>query len=112
MAKGKREKTRHAGVYKIGNRYEWISRRSNTRGTADTLQEAYEAKLQADASGNVVTSNARGTFGEYARDWIDAYQGRTSRGFSESTRIGYRANLERWAIPYFDTVRPRKFAQI
>jgi hypothetical protein len=34
MAKAKREKTRHAGVYKVGARYEWISRRSNTRGTA------------------------------------------------------------------------------
>jgi integrase len=112
MAKAKRERTRYPAVYKVGERYEWISRRSNTRGTADALQDAYEAKLRADASGQVVTASARGPFGAYAREWIDNYQGRTARGFSEGTRRRYRESLELWAIPYFDTKRKRRFAAV
>ena len=112
MAKAKREKTRYPNVYKVGNRYEWISKRSNTRGMADALQDAYEAKLRADASGQVVTAEARGPFGAYAREWVANYQGRTARGFSEGTRRRYRESLELWAVPFFDAKRRRKFAAV
>jgi integrase len=112
MAKAKRIKTRYQGVYKVGERYEWISRRSGRRGMADTLTEARDAKSAADSLDPLAPDVARATFGEYARDWLAAYQGRTSRGFSEGTRERYRDSLELWAIPYFDTVRKRKFADI
>src|SRR5690349_887966 len=112
MAKAKREKTRYPNVYKVGTRYEWISKRSSTRGTADTAKEAHDAKQTADVSGQVVSAAARGTFGAYAREWIDAYQGRTPRGFSESTRRRYRDALELYAIPFFDGKRKRRFAAV
>ena len=42
------------------------------------------------------------TFEAYAKDWIDTYTGRTSRGFRDSTRKGYRFSIEKRAIPFFD----------
>lgn len=82
MAKAKRTHTRYPGIYKVGARCEWITR--GARGMADTLDEARKAKAKAEAAGPVPAA-VRGSFGEYARDWLAAYQGRTSRGFSEST---------------------------
>ena len=112
MAKAKRVKTRYPGVYRVGDRYEWISRRSGMRGMADTLNEARDAKADADRRDPMTPTVARATFGEYALDWLAAYQGRTARGFSEGTRERYRQALELWAIPYFDRVRRRKFAEV
>src|SRR2546423_203542 len=42
----------------------------------------------------------------YAKDWIDTYTRRTSRGFRESTRDGYRYSLEERAIPFFSKRTP------
>jgi integrase len=109
MAKAKRIHTRYPGVYKVGPRYEWMTR--GARGMADTLDEARKAKAKAEERGPVPAA-VRGSFGEYARDWLAAYQGRTSRGFSESTRERYRQSLELYAIPYFDEVRKLKIANI
>jgi integrase len=44
---------------------------------------------------------SRATFEEYAREWIGSYHGRTTRGFRESTRVGYRRTIEGKAIPFF-----------
>ncbi len=38
-------------------------------------------------------------FGAYARDWVAHYQGRTSRGFRDSTRAAYRQMLDDRVIP-------------
>jgi len=111
MAKAKRVKTRYRNVYRVGKRYEWLGRHG-VRGMADSATEARDAKAAADRKQPAAADIRSQRFGEYALDWIDAYQGRTRRGFSESSRIGYRSQLERWLIPYFDTVRPRKFAQV
>ncbi|MGZ6589992.1 MAG: tyrosine-type recombinase/integrase, partial [Solirubrobacteraceae bacterium] len=46
------------------------------------------------------------------REWIEAYSGRTRRGFSEATRLDYRQTLENYAIPFFDDKRRRKWAQV
>jgi integrase len=112
MAKARRQKTRYPNVYKVGARFEWVSKRSRTRGMADTAKEARDCKADADSRGEPLCASARGTFGTHARDWLPSYQGRTSKGFSESTRRRYRDSLELWAIPYFDEVRPRKFAEV
>jgi integrase len=111
MAKAKRTKTRTPGVFKVGDRYEWISYRSGTSGTCDGYAEACDAKQTADKQGPT-PERARGTFGEYAREWIDAYSGRTRRGFGEASRQRYREGLELYAIPFFDTVRQRRFADV
>ena len=44
---------------------------------------------------------ARVTLHEYAREWIERYQGTGRRGFREETRDGYRWNLERFALRCF-----------
>lgn len=111
MAKAKRTKTRTPGVFKVGDRFEWISYRSGKSGTCDLYTEARTAKQTADTQGPT-PERARGTFGEYAREWVEAYAGRTRRGFGEASRQRYRESLELYAIPFFDTVRKRRFADI
>ena len=96
---GKTRQNPPAGVYKVGDRFEWHTR--HDRGTADTSEEARAAKAKAESAGPVPRV-VRGTFGEYARTWLAGYQGRTSRGFTEGTRAGYRESLELYAIPYFE----------
>jgi integrase len=46
---------------------------------------------------------SRVSFGDYAREWIVNYQGRTSNGFRESTRRAYALVLQTRIIPYFDS---------
>jgi len=109
------EKTKTPGVYKRGNRYVVVYRHKGQQHKqyARTYTEARNLKSQlvADISRGEHRQGGRQTFGEYARDWIDTYQGRTSRGFRESTRAGYRRSLEDKAIPYFEK-RTRRLAEI
>jgi integrase len=49
------------------------------------------AKLENDAP----------TLREYAREWIERYQGRGRRGFREDTRSDYRRQLDQYAFRYF-----------
>jgi site-specific recombinase XerC len=44
-------------------------------------------------------------FGEYFAEWIENYAGRTSRGFSETTRTEYRRPIEAHAIERWNTWR-------
>jgi integrase len=44
---------------------------------------------------------ARVPFDEYALQWIDSYQGRTSGGVRPATVADYKRSLERHALPYF-----------
>ena len=105
----KNEKTKVPGVYRRGNRYVYCYRVEGRQrwGSAATMDEARRLKRQAEADADrgelVDVSDA--TFGEYARDWIEHYRGRTSRGFRESTRTSYRMQLDTRLIPYFDGVR-------
>lgn len=102
MAKAKQVKTRYAGIYRVGQRYEWKTR--TARGMADTLEEARSTKTRAELNGPV-SAAVRGGFADYARTWLAGYQGRTSRGFTEGTRAGYRESLELYAIPFFEARR-------
>jgi integrase len=71
--------------------------------THRTLGEAREAKRahEADVARGEFSAMARVTLHEYAREWIERYQGTGRRGFREETRDGYRWNLERFALRYF-----------
>jgi integrase len=71
--------------------------------THRTLAEAREAKRshEADVARGEFSAMARVTLHEYAREWIERYQGTGRRGFREETRDGYRWNLERFALRYF-----------
>ncbi len=71
--------------------------------TFRTLAEAREARR---ARGSQVASGefspaARATLHDYARQWMERYQGTGRRGFREETRAEYSALLERFALRYF-----------
>jgi integrase len=112
----KNEKTKVPGVYRRGNRYVYCYRVAGRQrwGSAPSLDEARRLKRQAEADADrgelVDVTNA--SFGEYAREWIEHYHGRTSRGFRESTRTSYRMQLNTRLIPYFDSVRRLRLAEI
>ena len=112
----KMERTSVPGVYRRGSRYVFTYRyrgRQHWRSAA-TLAEARRLKheFEADVARGEHRELGRLTFGDYAREWIECYQGRTNRGFRESTRRGYRQALEDRAIPFFDRIRPLRLAQI
>ncbi len=98
-------KTKTPGVYKRGDRYVVVYRfRGQQRKRfARTYAEARDLKatLQADIRRGEHREVARLGFEDYAREWVDTYQGRTTRGFRESTRAGYRRTIETKAIPFF-----------
>ncbi len=89
------------GIYMRGGSYVvvWRHRGRQHKSFHHTLAEAREAK------GNRQSGNRRpatkASFEEYVRTWLEAYQGRTTRGLDEGTRDGYRRALELYAIPFF-----------
>src|SRR5690606_4704854 len=101
----KMERTRYPGIYKRGSRYVvvWRHRGRQHKSFHRTLAEAREAKARRDAGERRPT--ARVGFAEYFAEWIESYAGRTSRGFSETTRPEYRRPIERPAVPQWGTWR-------
>jgi integrase len=101
----KLDKTRTPGVYRRGKSYVVVYRhrgqqRKRFSRTYDEAR-ALKATLTADMRRGEHRETSVLTFGDYARDWIDTYMGRTNRGFRESTRAGYRFSIEQRAIPFF-----------
>jgi hypothetical protein len=106
------ERTSTPGIYKRGNRYVvvWRDRGQQHKSFHRTLAEAREAKGRRQAGDR--RPAARVKFEDYATAWFDSYQGRTQRGFLETTRVEYRRALEHHAIPYLrgyrlDEVEPQ-----
>lgn len=110
------EKTDVPGVYKRGGRYVFSYRKRGRQrwGSAATKGEARRLKRNAetDVERGEHRETSKMTFGRYAREWIEHYQGRTSRGFREQTRRWYRQMLEQRLIPYFDSERELRLTQI
>lgn len=114
MARAIPVKTSTPGVYKVGNVY---MARPRVHGKqikvyAATKKGVVEkrAQLVADLSRGEYRASSGHTFGEYAREWVDSYAGRTTRGFRESTRTGYRRSIEK-AAPWFDA-RSKRLSDI
>ena len=105
MAAPKMEKTKTPGVFKRGGRYVVVYRHRGRQHKrfARTYAEARTLKgtLTADVARGEHRETRAVTFEGYACDWIDTYQGRSTRGFRESTRVGYRRTIEQKAIPFF-----------
>ncbi len=106
----KLETTRYPGIYRRGSRYVvvWRHKGRQHRAAYRTIAEAREAQGRR-RSPDERQPATRERFEDYARAWLDTYQGRTSRGLGELTREGYRNDLERWAIPYF---RGQRLAEV
>ena len=101
-------KTKEPGIYKRGSRYVVRYRADGKHRTesARTLDEArrIKAKRRTELSEGDYRPPTRETFADYARAWIDAYQGK-GKGFRERTRCDYRRDLERYAIPFLGAKR-------
>lgn len=96
-------RTKHPGIYKRGSRYVVRYRADGKHRTesARTLDDARRllSKRRTEVDGGEYRTPTRETLAEYARRWIDAYQGSGS-GFRERTREDYRRDLERYVIPF------------
>jgi integrase len=101
----KLERTRTPGIFKRGSRYVFSYRVAGRQHWESyrTLDEARRAKAarQTDIGRGEFEARSRITLHEYAREWIDRYQGRGRRGFRESTREDYRRVLDQYVLEYF-----------
>jgi integrase len=109
--------TRYPGIYRRGERYVFSYRDSGHRQrwqSARTLDEARRLKSarEADVARGEFQELSRVTFCEYAEEWVDRYQGRGRNGFRDETRKKYRADLERYAYPYFGKRLRRRLGQV
>lgn len=110
------------GVYKRGSRYAVIYRDAQGKQrqeSARTLDDArrLRRRRQASVDDGTHTPQTRAKLADYAREWVDRYQGRGRRGFRENTRDDYRRDLERYVIPRLGTLRleqvtPRHIAEL
>jgi integrase len=104
-------RTRYPGIYaREGGGYVVMYRDPGGRQrkkTARTLAEAraHQSAIKADLARGEFRRDSGVTFVDYARAWIESYQGRTSRGFRETTRADYRRELELFAYPFLGRMR-------
>ena len=86
------------GTRRCGCSYVVVSehRGKQTTETVDTFGEAREKKGNQQAGGTRPTSKVR--CGPYFEGWIKSYGGRTSRGFSETTRPEYERPIRAHAL--------------
>jgi integrase len=105
MADRTLEKTQTPGVYRRGKSYMVTFRvhGKQRKRYARTYAEARDLKatLTTDIRRGEHHELGRVTFEAFACEWIESYQRRTTRGFRESTRVGYRRTLETKAVPFF-----------
>jgi hypothetical protein len=99
-------KTGTPGIYKRDSRYVVVHRDPNGRQRkqfARTLAEARDLKatLTADVRRGEYRTLSKITFADYADEWIESYQGRTTRGVRPQTLSDYRDALTRDAVPFF-----------
>jgi integrase len=75
----------------------WRHRGRQHKETFRTLAEAREGQGRRRAGESRPSS--RITVEAYFNDWIDTYEGRTARGFSETSRSLYRRAIDDHALP-------------
>lgn len=81
----------------------WRHRGKQATQTFRTFAEAREAKGSRDAGDRRPASRVR--VEDYFAEWIVSFSGRTQRGFSETTREGYRRPIERRVLPRWGSWR-------
>jgi integrase len=79
----------------------WRHRGRQHKETFRTLAEAREAQGKRRAGDS--RPNSRITVESYFTDWIETYEGRTARGFSETSRSLYRRAINDHALPTWRT---------
>ena len=81
----------------------YLDRGRQRTETFATAAEAREAKRtrESQIARSEFSPPQRVKLHEFAREWIDRYQGTGRRGFRKETREEYRALLERFTLRYF-----------
>jgi integrase len=101
----KLEKTRTPGIFRRGSRYVFSYRVGGKQKweSCRTLEEARRAKAArtTDIERGEFEQRSRVTLHEYAREWVERYQGRGRRGFRENTRDEYRRQIEQYICKHF-----------
>jgi integrase len=92
-------------VYRVNGRQHKES--SRTYDEARRLKSA----RQTDADRGEFDAASKIAFGDYAREWVDRYQG-SGKGFREGSRDTYRLHLEKYVLPYFEKRLRRKLHEI
>ena len=91
------------GVYKRGSRYVYSYRYCGQRkwGSAATKNAARKVKaaVETDIRRGDHRAGRDVSFADYAAEWVDTYQGRTSRGLDAQTRAEYGRALRARAVP-------------
>jgi integrase len=100
----------HPGFYRLSSgaiTFRFRDRRGQRRwASAPTIKAAERKRVELELAverGDYQGSRER--FEGYARSWLDSYEGRTSRGISETTRDDYRRRIEQEAIPFLGAMR-------
>lgn len=95
-------RTQTPGIFKRGSRYVVVYRVNGKQKRESVRTMAEARRLKAARSTDVARGEffeaSQERFDEFARDWVERYQGK-GRGFRDSTRSNYRRDLERYAIP-------------
>ena len=101
----KLEKTRTPGIYRRGGRYVFSYRVDGKQRWESyrTIDEARRLKAArtTDIGRGEFEPRSRVTLHEYAREWVERYQGHGRRGFREGTRADYRRQIEQYICRYF-----------
>ena len=99
----KLEKTRYPGIYKRGSRFviTWEYRGQQRKESFRHMTEASRGKGQPNSPGKSGPGQGSGLASTSRVD--QTYAGRTSRGFSETTRPEYRRPIDAHALPRWKT---------
>lgn len=101
-------RTQTPGIFKRGERYVIVYRVNGKqrRETVRTMAEARRLKAarSADVARGEFFEASQQRFEDYARDWVERYQGK-GKGFRDSTRANYRSALERFGIPQLGSLK-------
>jgi hypothetical protein len=106
----KLERTKYPGIFARGGGYVVVYRDpagKQRKNSARTLAEARAIKsaMTTDVRRGEWRAQSSVRFAEHWPQWLRNYAGRTSRGFRETTREDYRADLEQHAVPFFGRMR-------
>jgi integrase len=113
----KLEATRTPGIFKRGSRYAVIYRDAEGRQRQESARTLDEARNLKNGRSAAVQSGefhaaSRVKLRDYAREWVDRYQGQGRRGFRENTRDEYKRDLEGYVLPYLDGKLRRRVEQV
>jgi integrase len=109
-------RTSTPGIYRRGSRYVVDFRDASgrqRRRSAATLAEArlLKSALVADVARGEFRPASRARLGEYARDWLRTYEGRTARGIRPETVEEYGRDLELHVLPVLGARRLSEIEQ-